>query len=60
MKWIKWKIAHLLDKLPGTCWANLATWAAWDTPTRDARFRQDWMCRADADCGSCYCGKVKP
>lgn len=55
----RWKVAWLLDRLPGMCWANLVSWVLYDERLRDTR--QDWMCRQGvARCGTCYCGKVDP
>lgn len=53
----RWQVAHLLNRLPGTCWADLVSWV-WG-----AR-RLPWApvtsaCRADAAaCGRCYCGQI--
>jgi hypothetical protein len=59
---VRWTVAHHLDRLPWTCWANLVSWTTHSRPllSRDGDdMRQDWMCARDAaDCGRCYCGKV--
>ncbi len=62
---LRWRIASLIDKLPGQCWADLCGWAM-----RDRRDRRDYpigpwspigqSCRNDlARVGSCYCGKLR-
>lgn len=54
----RWRIADLLDRIPGLCWANLVSWVLRQRDIRDTR--QDWMCREDADnCGRCWCGKLR-
>lgn len=57
----RWRIADLLNRLPGQCWADLATWALYGPePGR----RWPWApntpgCREDAArTGCCYCGKL--
>jgi hypothetical protein len=59
---VRWTVAHHLNHLPWTCWANLVSWAMHSRPllSRDGDdMRQDWMCARDAaDCGHCYCGKI--
>lgn len=61
MKWLdvlRWRIATLINRLPGQCWAGLADWPLGNS-------RVPWspigeMCREDvARCGSCYCGKLR-
>jgi hypothetical protein len=54
---IRWRIAHLLDKLPGQCWADLVFWVFGDR-------RNPWSpmtstCRLDGADGGCYCGKLR-
>jgi hypothetical protein len=65
---LRWRIVHVVDKLPGQCWSRLADWAGrWFDPDPDSRLPyglpwrpQDWMCRQDAArCGACYCGKLR-
>lgn len=59
---IRWRVAYSLNHLPGTCWANLVSWALGSRPllSRDGDdARQDWMCRPTEGCGACYCGKVR-
>lgn len=54
----KYRLAHLLDKLPRTCWTELVCWIEYDAPLSEA-FSQA-RCRQDeARCGACYCGKLK-
>ena len=60
-KW-RWDLAALINRMPGTCWANLVSWALGSRPMLDLRngddVRQDWMCASDAARnGRCYCGK---
>jgi hypothetical protein len=58
---LRWLIARQLDRLPGQCWADLASWAAW--PARG--FRERWLpwsptrpsCIKPGD-ARCYCGKL--
>lgn len=62
---LRWRVAELVNRLPGQCWADLVGWALdgwdpdgekrpWTTPARLAQ------CQADAArCGSCYCGKIQ-
>lgn len=65
MEKLRWRIAMLLDKLPGQCWSDLVFWAM-----RDRRGRREYpfgpwspigrSCRNDlARVGSCYCGKLR-
>jgi hypothetical protein len=55
---LRWRIAHLADKLPGQCWADLADWAQrnrrgipWQPVTR--------TCIGDVNNAACYCGKLR-
>lgn len=55
----RWRIAALLNRLPGQCWTELVTWAlGW-------RGLNPWSpidrtCRTDlARNGECYCGKLR-
>jgi hypothetical protein len=62
---LRWKIAGLLNRLPGQCWANLVQWAL-DGPAASRRMgyppwprRIDSVCRRDAEQnGACYCGNL--
>ncbi|MEU4570811.1 hypothetical protein [Micromonospora sp. NPDC023956] len=55
---LRWRIAHLINRLPGQCWANLVSFALRDR--RSPWQPMDSMCRADAArCGACYCGKIR-
>ena len=60
MEKLRLRIAHLLDKLPGQCWADLVWWAL-----RRSDYRNPWSpigpsCRGDlARNGACYCGKLR-
>lgn len=63
----RWRIAHLLDKRPGQCWADLVSWAI-DGPV-GCRRRGDsplpWrpvraLCRQISPPNDrCYCGKIR-
>lgn len=67
----RWRIATLLDKLPGQCWCDLVEWALRrhedepDTPWNDLvrrvpLRRQTETCFDDAQTvGTCYCSKVR-
>ncbi|RAO26515.1 hypothetical protein PSN13_06543 [Micromonospora saelicesensis] len=55
---LKWRIAELINKIPGQCWSDIADWPLgykanpW-SPQRSG-------CREDlARVGSCYCGKLR-
>lgn len=65
---LRWRYAALLNKLPGTCWADLVSWVLDDRRERRERSwreRLGWTtqrhhCRADlARVGCCYCGKLR-
>lgn len=67
---LRWRIAHLIARLPGQCWASLAGWAmraSRGTPGYDPDWRSaiPWApihpsCREDAArFGACYCGKLR-
>lgn len=55
---LRWRIAALIDRIPGQCWAGLADW-----PLRTRRV--PWApvgpgCRDDLSRnGGCYCGKLR-
>ena len=55
---LKWRIAELVDRIPGQCWARLT-----DYPLGNRRVPwapQASSCREDAErCGGCYCGKFR-
>jgi len=55
----RWRLAILLDRIPGMCWADLVTWAlGW---RRNPWARRTSVCRADeARNGCCYCGRYGP
>lgn len=63
---MRWRIANIVNRLPGQCWANLVSWAV-DGP-RACRSRGDsplpWrpidsMCRQISPPNDrCYCGKI--
>lgn len=63
---LKWRIADLVNRLPGQCWADLVMWAMSDEPVRDTGLRAalPWRpigkrCIEDAQAsGRCYCGTV--
>lgn len=63
---VRWRVARLLDQLPGQCWADLVSWALHDQHD-DPDFWSHWVpwrpirreCRQDAArVGVCYCGKI--
>lgn len=56
----RWAIADALNRLPGQCWADLATWAM-NWPERGlSPWSPQRSCRDDANqAGSCYCGKLQ-
>ena len=58
-KWLRWKIAVLLNRLPDTCWAELVMWAEFP---ENHEFMEVFSLRHSA--GHCermedtpYCGK---
>jgi hypothetical protein len=54
----RWRIAYLMDRMPGQCWAETVEWAL--GYRRWPWARVDDRCRTDvARCGSCYCGKLR-
>jgi hypothetical protein len=67
----RWRVATLVDKLPGQCWASLVDWTLRsheddpDTPWEDFKRRMPIRsigegCRSDGDrVGTCYCGKLR-
>lgn len=67
----RWRVATLLDKLPGQCWCDLVEWALrrheddpdtrWnDLARRVPLRRQTPTCFTDAlAVGTCYCSKVR-
>jgi hypothetical protein len=62
----KWRVAVIVDRLPGQCWADLVSWVLDSKHSRDEglRARLPWRpiqqgCRDDlARVGCCYCGKL--
>lgn len=61
-KRIRYRIADVLNRLPGTCCTKLVMWVEFRHPLRDTRV--DAVCFADGGDPSwpcCYCGKrMKP
>lgn len=67
----RWRVATLVDRLPGQCWCDLVEWALRrheddpDTPWNDIvrrvpLRRQSSGCFTDAqNVGTCYCAKVR-
>lgn len=62
----RWRIAQLMDKVPGQCWSSLADWAGdWKDYDQDNPRGLPWRpqtdgCRRDAQrVGSCYCNKLQ-
>ncbi len=59
-KKLRWKIAHLLNRLPRQCWTDLVMWATRSRFQRWPWAPQNSSCRQDAvQCGACYCGKLR-
>lgn len=67
---LRWRIADLVGKLPGQCWADLVMWVLSDRAERrewHPRERLPWrpigyVCRKDAarvGACYCYCGKLR-
>lgn len=67
----RWRVAQVVDKLPGQCWSDLVEWALRrheddpDTPWNDLTRRVP-MRRQGEGCfdgarrnGACYCAKVR-
>lgn len=55
----RWRLAHLLDRLPGRCWGDLGYWAANGDGFPPLR-RNNRECRKDVPrCGTCWCGKFQ-
>jgi hypothetical protein len=63
-EWLRWKIAALLDRLPGQCWTDLVWWAL-QRPGGGYGQRTPWSpqnkeCWRGRDTvGVCYCGKLR-
>jgi hypothetical protein len=63
-RWLRWRIAVLVNRLPGQCWADLVSWAL-QTPGRRFYGHRPWqprtaLCTKDAVAnGLCYCGKLR-
>ena len=58
---MRWRLAHLLDRLPFTCWASLVSWAMRGHGYTLRRCVDQRDCRRDAaegKFGDCYCGKI--
>jgi hypothetical protein len=59
----RWRIAHLLNRLPGQCWTDLVWWVQRDR--RSVTSRNPWSpqtpgCwRGMQEQGVCYCGKLR-
>lgn len=56
---LRWRIAELLNRLPGQCWADLVSWAQ-----GSAFYKRPWQPRSPGCTdgavrqGRCYCGKL--
>lgn len=52
----RWRFASLLNRLPGTCWANIVSWALGYRALVDLRdgddVRRNYICRA-GQCSTC-------
>lgn len=57
--WLRWKVAILLDHVPGQCWADLVDWV--QRHKTGVPWFPNGACRGPdlARCGSCYCGKLR-
>jgi hypothetical protein len=56
----RWRIAYLLNQLPGQCWTDLVSWVL---DRGKYRRRSPWSpitptCLQDGD-RACYCGKLR-
>lgn len=60
---LRWNLADALNRLPGLCWAELATWAAYGPSDKDRALpwpADTGLCREDAArTGCCWCGKLR-
>lgn len=66
---LRWRIAGIVNRLPGQCWSRLVDWVLFepepDGEPEDRRRGLPWrpidaVCRRDAArCGACYCGKFR-
>lgn len=61
---LRWRIADLVARIPGQCWAGLAEWALGSRYLSAERrvpwARQSAMCREGvARNGCCYCGTLR-
>ena len=57
---IRWRIAYLLNRLPGQCWADLVEWVLYPRGRRGPWSPIRPGCRADLARGrDCYCGKLR-
>lgn len=69
----RWQIAHAMNELPASCWADLATWAAFGFTLAENDFGDmepnyfpsssgGGTCALEATAhphGCCYCGKFR-
>jgi hypothetical protein len=59
---VRWRVAHVLNWLPFTCWARLIDWVLNKNGVRGhglRALRVDGTCLADAErIGACRCGKL--
>lgn len=59
---LRWRVARLLNRLPGQCWSDLVEWAL-RGGVREARSPwspQTSTCWLDSvRTGACYCGKLR-
>ena len=55
----RWWVARQVNRLPGMCWASLASWALRypGQPLRECK--QTYLCHTEAWQDRCYCGKVR-
>jgi hypothetical protein len=61
---LRWRLATLVNRLPGQCWADLVSWVLDRLGKRRYYNRMPWQprtwsCTKDAvENGRCYCGKL--
>lgn len=58
---LRWRIARLMDRLKGQCWADLVSWVLDSPRLRAEKGRLPWRPVTSAcfavGCERCYCGK---
>nr|MDT0658066.1 hypothetical protein [Micromonospora sp. DSM 115978] len=62
---LRWRIAHLVERLPGQCWSGLVDWVLDQRPEGRSRglpwaTQRAYRCRdIPPGCDGCYCGKLR-